>query len=75
MPILFRDRLEPRIERDEGFVRVLNLWWEDGFDPRRVEGFVDAMQARSALTSTSPGHCPSASGWPVSEMEASAVPR
>jgi len=26
-------------------VRVLDLWWEDSFDPRRVEGFVDAMQA------------------------------
>jgi hypothetical protein len=49
LPILFRDRLvgriEPRIDRDEGCVRVLNLWWEDSFDPRRVEGFVDAMQA------------------------------
>jgi uncharacterized protein YcaQ len=51
LPILFRDRLvariEPRIERDEGCVRVLDLWWEDSFDPRRVEGFVDAM--RTAL--------------------------
>ena len=48
LPILFRDRLvgriEPRIDRDQGFVRVLDLWWEDSFDPRRVEGFVDAMQ-------------------------------
>jgi hypothetical protein len=36
LPILFRDRLvgriEPRIDRDEGCVRVLNLWWEDSFD-------------------------------------------
>jgi hypothetical protein len=23
---------------------VLNLWWEDGFVPRRVAGFVDAMR-------------------------------
>jgi uncharacterized protein YcaQ len=49
LPILFRDRvvgrIEPRIDRSEGSVRVLNLWWEDSFDPRRVEGFVDAMQA------------------------------
>jgi len=22
---------------------VLNLWWEDGFAPKRAEGFVDAM--------------------------------
>jgi plasmid stabilization system protein ParE len=25
-------------------VRVLDLWWEDSFDPRRAEGFVDAMR-------------------------------
>jgi uncharacterized protein YcaQ len=49
LPILFRDRLvgriEPRIDRTEGRVRVLDLWWEDSFDPRRVEGFVDTMRA------------------------------
>jgi uncharacterized protein len=48
LPILFRDRfvgrIEPRIERAEGRVDVLNLWWEDGFVPRRVDGFVDAMR-------------------------------
>jgi hypothetical protein len=25
-------------------VDVLDVWWEDGFAPRRVEGFVDAMR-------------------------------
>ncbi|MGH3084136.1 MAG: DNA glycosylase AlkZ-like family protein [Gaiellaceae bacterium] len=49
LPIVFRDRLvgriEPRIDRAEGRVRVLGLWWEDGFTPRRVDGFVDAMRA------------------------------
>jgi hypothetical protein len=25
-------------------VQVLNVWWEDGFDRRRTEGFVDAMR-------------------------------
>jgi len=25
-------------------VQVLGLWWEDGFVPRRTEGFVDAMR-------------------------------
>ncbi|MDQ3876207.1 MAG: winged helix DNA-binding domain-containing protein [Actinomycetota bacterium] len=49
LPILFGDRLvgriEPRIDRTEGRVRVLDLWWEDGFDPRRAQGFVDAMRA------------------------------
>jgi uncharacterized protein YcaQ len=51
LPILFRDRLvgriEPRIDRTDGRVHVLDLWWEDSFHPRRVEGFVDA--ARDAL--------------------------
>jgi uncharacterized protein YcaQ len=48
LPILFGDRLvgrmEPRIERDESTVQVLDLWWEDGFDPRREPGYVDAMR-------------------------------
>ena len=48
LPILFRDRLvgriEPRIDRAGGEVQVLGLWWEDGFAPRRTEGFVDAMR-------------------------------
>jgi uncharacterized protein len=49
LPIVFRDRLvgriEPRIDRDDARVRVLGLWWEEGFRPGRVEGFVDAMRA------------------------------
>ena len=48
LPILFRDRfvgrIEPRIEREDGRVQLLGLWWEDGFAPRRAEGFVDAMR-------------------------------
>jgi uncharacterized protein YcaQ len=52
LPILFRDRLvgriEPRIDRGDASVRVLGLWWEDGFDPRRVEGFADAMHTALA---------------------------
>jgi uncharacterized protein YcaQ len=48
LPILFGDRLvgriEPQIERDEGVVRVLNVWWENGFTPGRAAGFVDAMR-------------------------------
>jgi hypothetical protein len=23
---------------------VLGLWWEEGFDPKRAQGFVDAMR-------------------------------
>ena len=48
LPMLFRDRLvgriEPRIDRAAGQVQVIDLWWEDGFAPRRTEGFVDAMR-------------------------------
>jgi uncharacterized protein YcaQ len=48
LPILFRDRLvgriEPRIDRAGARVQVLGLWWEDGFQPRRADGFVEAMR-------------------------------
>jgi uncharacterized protein len=49
LPMLFGDRLvgriEPRIDRERARVEVLGLWWEDGFAPRRADGFVDAMRA------------------------------
>jgi uncharacterized protein len=48
LPILFRDRfvgrIEPRIEHENGRVQVIGFWWEDGFAPRRADGFVDAMR-------------------------------
>ena len=48
LPVLFRDRfvgrIEPRIDREHGRVQVIGLWWEDGFAPRRADGFVDAMR-------------------------------
>jgi uncharacterized protein len=48
LPILFGDRfvgrIEPRIDRDADAVEVIGLWWEDGFEPRRAEGFPDAMR-------------------------------
>ena len=48
LPIVFRDRfvgrIEPRLNRAEARVEVLDVWWEDGFAPRRVDGFVDAMR-------------------------------
>ena len=48
LPIIFRDRLvgriEPRVDRAEARVQVLDVWWENGFTPRRTEGFVDAMR-------------------------------
>jgi len=52
LPILFGDRLvgriEPRFDRRADTLRVLDLWWEDGFDPLDAapEGrFADAMAA------------------------------
>jgi uncharacterized protein YcaQ len=49
LPILFGDRLvgriEPRIERKSGTLRILGIWWEDGFDPLAADGFVDAFAA------------------------------
>ncbi len=51
LPILFGDRLvgriEPRIDRAAGTVRVLGLWWEEWFDPRTADGFVPAMRVRA----------------------------
>jgi uncharacterized protein len=48
LPILFRHRfvgrIEPRIDRAAGRVQVLGLWWEEGFEPKRADGFVDAMR-------------------------------
>jgi uncharacterized protein len=48
LPIVFGDRLvgriEPRIDRDPACVEVLDVWWEDGFAPRRADGFVDGMR-------------------------------
>jgi uncharacterized protein len=48
LPILFGDRfvgrIEPRIDRDGNRVEVLGLWWEEGFAPRRAEGFAEAMR-------------------------------
>ena len=48
LPLLWGDRLagriEPRIDRQAKAVRILGLWWEDGFRPRREAGFTAAMR-------------------------------
>ena len=48
LPIVFGDRfvgrIEPRIDREQARVEMLGVWWEDGFAPRRADGFVDAMR-------------------------------
>jgi uncharacterized protein YcaQ len=47
LPLLFGDRLvgriEPRFDRTARAVRVLRLWWEDGFDPLAEDEFVPAF--------------------------------
>jgi uncharacterized protein YcaQ len=48
LPILWGDRLvgriEPRIDRDSDSIRILDIWWQDGFRPRQEDGFVEAMR-------------------------------
>jgi uncharacterized protein YcaQ len=48
LPLLWGDRLvgriEPRIDRAGRSIRVLGIWWQDGFAPRREHGFVPAMR-------------------------------
>jgi uncharacterized protein YcaQ len=65
LPITFGDhfvgRIEPRIERADARVDVLDVWWEDGFAPRRAEGFVDAM--REALRAYLRFACASRLQW------------
>jgi OsmC subfamily peroxiredoxin len=52
LPILFGDRfvgrIEPRIDRRAGAVRVLGLAWEAGFEPMEAPGFVPAFAAALA---------------------------
>jgi uncharacterized protein YcaQ len=47
LPILYGDRfvgrIEPRIDRKAGTLRILGVWWEDGFDPLEADGFVEAF--------------------------------
>ncbi len=51
LPLLYGDRIvgriEPRIDRKAKVLRVLDLWWEDGFDPLdgAHAGFVAALAA------------------------------
>jgi uncharacterized protein len=47
LPILFGEQLvgrfEPRVDRANRTLRILGIWWQDGFSPRTAEGFVSAM--------------------------------
>jgi uncharacterized protein YcaQ len=61
LPLLFGDRLvgriEPRMERRAGILRVVGWWWEQDFDPARADGFSDALSralvAHAALNGAS----------------------
>ena len=47
LPILYGDRfvgrIEPRLDRRAGTLRLAGLWWEPGFDPLDAPGFVAAF--------------------------------
>jgi uncharacterized protein YcaQ len=47
----FVGRIEPRIDRASGALRILGLWWEDGIEPLSepglVEGLVDAIEGHA----------------------------
>jgi uncharacterized protein YcaQ len=55
LPILAGDRLigriEPRIDRAAGTLRIVDVWWEDAIEPLSqpglVEGLVDAVEAHA----------------------------
>jgi len=59
LPLLYGDRIvgriEPRIDRKGKALRVLDLWWEAGFDPLDaahsgfVDGLAEALRAHAAF--------------------------
>jgi uncharacterized protein YcaQ len=60
LPLLYGDRIvgriEPRIDRRTGTLRILGLWWEDGFDalddaaqPRFPAAVAEAIRAHMAF--------------------------
>jgi uncharacterized protein YcaQ len=62
LPLLYGDRfvgrIEPRIDRRAGTLRILGLWWEDGFHPMADDGafagafagaFTEALRAHMAF--------------------------
>ena len=47
LPVLYGDRLvgrvEPRFDRRTGTLRILGLWWEEGFEPLADDAFAGAF--------------------------------
>jgi uncharacterized protein YcaQ len=60
LPVLFGDqlvgRIEPRIDRRAGTLRIEGLWWEPEFDPLADDGlsaaFAEALRAYAAFAGT-----------------------
>ena len=50
LPLLYGDRLvgriEPRADRKAGTLRIVDAWWEAGFDPLADEAFAVALAGR-----------------------------
>jgi uncharacterized protein len=48
LPVLYGDRLvgriEPRADRKAGTLRIVDAWWEAGFDPLADEAFAGALR-------------------------------
>jgi uncharacterized protein YcaQ len=59
LPLLYGDRIvgriEPRIDRKARALRVIDVWWEDGFDPMDeahggfMDAFADALLAHATF--------------------------
>ena len=70
LPILFGDRfvgrIEPRLDRTSGTLRILGVWFEAGFEPIEFPGFVpalaDAVEAYRAFVGAS------RVGWPRTRL-------
>jgi uncharacterized protein YcaQ len=49
LPLLYGDRfvgrIEPRLDRKAGVLRVIGLWWEKDFDPTTEPGLAEKMAA------------------------------
>jgi uncharacterized protein len=47
LPLLYGDRfvgrIEPRLDRKTGVLRIAGLWWEQGFDPAAEAGLAEAI--------------------------------
>jgi uncharacterized protein YcaQ len=47
LPVLFGDslvgRIEPRFDPGAGSLRIIDAWWEQGFDPLGTDGFLAAL--------------------------------